>query len=213
MKSLTFSIYEIEVLDTLEEELILLKEMLREHTVQDEGPVIENPSREKTFVGRLKHQKKLPTTIQQPNNILSFSNLPKPKSKKGILSGRVGVAAERKRSSQAIKIPSSLPTKKEPTVVQENIDLICPATYDIPIDEHIIITNESNDDLSEEKLSDEDIVITKALDGNEIGVSQKKKRKLVLSNEAKAAILGNDMLTDESINLFQQLRQKTFSTH
>ena len=43
IKSLTFSIYEVEVLDTLEKELITLKDMLCKHTLQDEGLIIENP--------------------------------------------------------------------------------------------------------------------------------------------------------------------------
>ena len=170
----------------------------------------------KNFVGRLKQSTEPASANLQP----SFSNLPKPKSKKGILSGRVGIGAERKRSSSVIKIPSSLPIKKQPTVIEETIDLTCPATYDIPLDENNATINQDisvqkrvtrsgmgdqgmdiTTSTSEDESSD-DIAITKIITAKESGVSPKKKRKLVLSDEEKSIIIVNEMLTDESINLF-----------
>ena len=116
-----------------------------------------------------------------------------------VATGRVGIAAENKRVAVISKL--EMVTEKATKVSQEGVDMSIPVIYDIPLEMEIT----DNLHLEIGNITDEEeIQITGKIqpDGNQV---LRQKRKLVFSTEEKQLIKTNQMLSDESINLAQNL--------
>ena len=180
LKSLTFLTYDVEALEKLEECLLDLRDLVVRSCPSDEGLVIE----EKTHQRRFKHKEE--TTNQ------NFLQLPVPRKK--AITGRVGLKAEIIKSSSVTKLDqcSSNHQYQRAATVEEHIVLDDDAVYDIPM----VNTPE------------EEVVIVAEVAAS-VGPA-KKLRKLVFSEQEKESILSQQMLTDESINLAQNLLSQQF---
>ena len=200
--------------------------------------------------------------------------MPKPKQKKSILTGRVGVSAEKRKAAIFVDVREK--KMKTETIIEEHPSFDIFDLYDIPMyevddeigtkkedavkeeehevrllkdieklpdeedikhdDKNIKKKEETNEDkvivLEEENVllkkknenkenlvkkgksdstkiddNDDDIVILKAVGPTG---TKRKKRKLIFSIEEKDTILNKHMLTDESINIAQNLLKQQF---
>ena len=154
----------------------------------------------------------------------NYEKLPHPRLRKLKFTGCVG------RSSEWQKFYSKISVAEDKTPLPECIEESIPADdnalYDIKVEETGDQMRHSNNYLDEEKgdtkpsleeiINDvneyknieNDCVLTKINKSNI--KSQKTTRKLKFSKEQKSNILNNKMLSDESIDLAQQLLKKQF---
>ena len=148
--------------------------------------MIQDPNHRKKFYGHRKSER-------------IFSPLPTRRGKAGVATGRVGMAAENKRAAVITKL--EMVTEKTTKVSQEGVGMSILVIYDIPLEMEIT----DNLHLEIGNITDEEqIQITGEIqpDGNQV---LRQKRKLVFSTEEKQLIKTNQMLSDESINLAQNL--------
>ena len=187
LKGLTFTVYDMDALDDLHEALEEALTKFSFFAPREDNLIVEG----KSVVRSYKTSK--------------YQELPKAKPKKSSLTGRVGIGAEKRKMSAKIIIPSS--PKKEKivsTVIEEYPSLLDGITCDT--DNDVIIT-----DISPPTTIDaDDIQITNVLPPSESHLPTMKRRKLMLSNEERSTILDGDMLTDESINIAQNILNDHF---
>jgi len=163
----------------------------------------------------------------------TFDRLPKPKKRKLATSGRVGVGAENQRTFSRIDVAEEKPLHEileeyapvdnakydiplvaevpvvSDTPVLDEIPVVCdtpvldeiPVVCDVPLVEDVCKVEE----IPEEKVSD--VTVTKTVPANG---KPKRRRKLVLSDIEIKRISGKKMLSDESINLMQNLIHANF---
>ena len=185
IKSLTYVVNDIEVLDTLEDQLKSLLELLEKNAPNDNGIVME------------------PQQVKR--NISSITtSLPKAKKLKSSLTGRVGIAAEKRKLHTNLIIPKVEKVKDVYLTVE--IAPVDDAEYDIPIKTENGDALESESNISPD-MSLEEIVLTKIVPAHG---KVNKRRKLKYSAEEKKCIINNEMLTDESINLAMNLLHKQY---
>ena len=171
-----------------------------------------------------------PSVVGNVRKSSKFSTLPKSKLKKSNLTGRVGISAERKRKARSITVID--PKIKKTNIIEEQpcFDL---DVHDIPMEETIKDLSNVNDSTTDndgqkdclkfdfeilerenkaipetEKLVlEEDILITEEVPASgKITVS----RNLKFTNEERNILLQEHMLSDESINLAQNLLKEQF---
>ena len=170
-----------------------------------------------------------PSVVGNVRKSSKFSTLPKSKLKKSNLTGRVGISAERKRKARSITVID--PKIKKTNIIEEQpcFDL---DVHDIPMEETIKDLSNVNDSTTDndgqkdclkfdfeilerenkaipetEKLVLEDILITEEVPASgKITVS----RNLKFTNEERNILLQEHMLSDESINLAQNLLKEQF---
>ena len=204
IKSLTYLVNDMDVLDALEEKLKTALDYLQLNSPQEEGLFIESAN----IKSRVKLSK------------ISV-DLPKPKKLKSNLTGRLGIAVEKKRVSVAFTLPTVSDVSKH-AVVEEEIAPVDYASYDIQMHDGLKEWSEqekveerkerTNKETTKTKRplkedDEEEVVITGTVEAH--GVI-KKRRKLDLSKEEKDAIIGKEMLSDESINIAQNLLKQQF---
>ena len=204
IKSLTYLVNDLEVLDTVEDSLKDLVKLLDGKAPQDRGIVTES------------------VNIRRPIGCSKLrSKIPQAKRLKSNLTGRVGVAAERRKFSSAVTIPKSV--KNEEHEVTEEFAPIDDAVFDIPMESDEIldvcpeitepdeaIKNEGNKTKKrkiEDDEDDEEVVVTGFVKPRG---KIKKSRKLVFSDHEKSIIIDKEMLSDESINIAMNLIHKQF---
>ena len=147
-------------------------EQLNFHAPTEDNLIVERPK-----VSRIKQE-------------VVYPELPKPKERKSILSGRVGISSEKRKASIAVNV--GIPTKCAKSNIIEGFQAFdIEDVYDIPIHNDVIIVEETNRDKDKKS-------------------SLEKRRKILFSEEEKLAILDNQMLTDESINIAQNIIHKQF---
>ena len=178
IKSLTFIVYDDEALETLRECLTNQLKSFSAHAPKEDNIVIERPR-----VIRNEIKKKYPP-------------LPKPKNKKSVLTGRVGISTEKRKASASIKINSTKEKNNEKNIIEE-FPPLGNERYDI----HMVESDEKN--------SEEEVVITAEVKAP-VDQPPKKRRKLVFSIEEKSTIANKQMLTDESVNIAQNLLKMQF---
>ena len=222
IKSMTFTVYDNDALDHLHELLSKAVKTLSYHAPKDDNLIIERPTVMRVV----------------PKSSRRFAHLPKPKSKKTFLSGRVGVSTEKRKFAASIDVTQPKPKLKSPVIIEEYPPLNDLSQFDIPMETDMIWTTVEDNDLetneeveeTEEKLSEErereeeegeeeeeeenekeeeeDILITGVVEAN--NGEHPKRRKLCFSMEEKETILSKHMLTDESINIAQNLLLSQF---
>ena len=195
IKSLTYFVNDVDTLEALEHQLKVSLELL-EHEAPKEDGVIVQPVKIKRKV--------------KESNIKD--EIPKAKRVKSNLTGRVGVKAEQMKLSSNLTLPNLI---KEP--VSQILEEVAPADnamYDIPMQEtnnpnyshetmkkeNCVVEEEMEEEVLEE--SDDEIAITGYVEAHG---PVKKRRTALFSDNEKKLIEGNEMLTDESINLAMSL--------
>ena len=204
IKNLTYIVYETDALDVLEEQLVVALEGFRQFAQSDSGLLIRDFKRK-------------PTQAEK-----KFDKLPQPKNRKSKFTGRVGRLNENNKFYSEISIDQ----KNSPVrYLQEQQISIDNDIYDIPINppgvENNIVVSEApfsntSDDVDAkivipmQDYQDDvnDVIITKEVANN--GEPLRKKRKIVFSESERSTILNNMMLTDESINMAQQMLADQF---
>ena len=194
----------MDVLDALEEKLKTALDYLLLNSPQEEGLFIESAN----IKSRVKLSK------------ISV-DLPKPKKLKSNLTGRLGIAVEKKRVSVAFTLPKVSDVSKH-AVVEEEIAPVDYANYVIQM--HDDLKEWSKQERVEERKertnkettktkrplkedNEAEVVITGTVEAHGI---IRKRRKLNFSKEEKDAIIGKEMLSDESINIAQNLLKQQF---
>ena len=205
IRNLSSVVYHNDALDHLHDELVKLTEALKFG--------LEKPS-----------------AVRNVSKSSKFSTLPKSKLKKSNLTGTVGISAERKRKARSITVIN--PKIKKTNIIEEQpcFDL---DVHDIPMEETIKDLSNVNDSTTdndgqkdclkfdfeiletenkaipetEELVLEEDILITE-----EVPASGKitVNRNLKFTNEERNILLQERMLSDESINLAQNLLKEQF---
>ena len=117
IKSMTYLVNEVEVLHSLEDQLKSSLKMLSDLAPQDDGVVTE-PLRVKR-------------RINKSNIKVDLPNLPKPKSLKSSLTGRVGIAAEKRKIAASVSVNDI--KKEDKNAVLEEIAPDDEAHFDIPL--------------------------------------------------------------------------------
>ena len=233
IKSLSYIIYDEDVLETLHSELLSALDELREAAPQDNGLLLSHPFR----VTRKPEE-------MFTNNQKRFKRIPVAKSRKGKFTGRVGIGAEEKRKATSYKITAVKKEQKLETIMEEPVpfeenweemydlnNLPAPNPYARGWDDDVSFestgveagstqcapsqissgeSSSSGDDVNaNDDNDDEDVTITKVRT-REPPTERPKHRKLKLSPTETNSILNNRMLTDESINITQNNLHKQF---
>ena len=144
IKSLTFVVYDSDAIEALEDELNNIKERLQEFVPKDEGLIIEN-KKEATKIH-----------VKEQNR---FFSLPKPKSKKSVASGRVGIGAKRKREASKINVNTGT---KLMQVIEEEIITMNMDDFNV-FEEEVTPIDHVSDEvvLANDHVSDEEVEIVK----------------------------------------------------
>ena len=154
---------------------------------------------------------KTSNNTQQKTNSLDYLELPVPKNRKSKLTGRVGQAASLKRSSAAAINDILNPKKKKPNldnVIEEHVDIFNDDCYDIPMHHSDFITIEDNNDcrdILEDSSSMKDIISIKDDDDDCCIAMHEDPSQPTLTDAEVEAVRGNQMLSDQSINICQTL--------
>ena len=162
--------------------------------------------------------------VNEKRSNSNYEKLPHPRLRKSKFTGRVG------RSNELRKFHSKISVAEDKTPLPECIEETIPADdnalYDIKFEEtgdqmmhsNNYLDEENKDtkpfieeiinDVNEHENIENDCVLTK-IDNSNIK-NKKTTRKRKFSREEKSNILNNRMLSDESIDLAQQLLKKQF---
>ena len=203
LKDLTYAVRNVDSFEILEEQLSNILETFRKKAPSDDGPLLES----KPFQ-RVRRQTS------------SYGPLPVPKKMKSKFTGRVGRANdERKRHS---KIDMKEITIRGSQMLEEPVPVDDVAKYDHPIvltdDKPSEVSNVRKRKTQQQKGKDADAdtdeaVITKIVTSAEKDTEKRKVRKLHLSDVEVSHINNHEMITDESIDLAQQLLAKQFPVY
>ena len=184
IKSLTYLCYDNDAIEDLEDQLINIRDELKKSVPEDEGLVVEDSKEVFNFLPKMRFKEE------------DFSTLPKSNKKKH--SRRVGAGAKRKREAGKVEVESK-ENKPNVIIIEEGIDLKDQANYDIPFVS------------PEEEISNicEDVVIVKECKPSQ-KIEKPVRRNLKFSEEERETILEGQMISDESINLAQNLLHEQF---
>ena len=201
IKSLTYLVNDVDTLDSLEDQLKVSLELLENEVPKEEGVIVQ------------------PVKVKRKVKVSNIKNkISKAKRIKSNLTGRAGVKAEQMKLSSNLTLPNLI---KEP--VNPILEEVAPADnamYDIPMQEtnnpnysdetvkkeNCVVEEETEEDVLEE--SDDEIPITGYFEAHG---PVKKRRTMLFSDDEKKLIKGNEMLTDESMNLAMSLIHEQFS--
>ena len=152
----------------------------------------------------------------------SFVELPKRKSRRSKFTGRVGEGVMKRKPAMKVSINEIYTPQSETTGIEEPVPVV-PDTDDYVLPLHLANysslppegTNqqsasdtdlESDVELTMPDQDDyDDVVITDVKDPSETPASLSKRRKLLLSEEEEDVILNEEELSDESINIAQNM--------
>ena len=208
IKNISYIVYDNEALDHLHNELSKLLETLRHHAPKDKELVLEKPH-----------------TVRNIAQMKTCSSLPKPKQRKSSLTGRVGIAAEQKRKATTVSVMVPKMKKVAESTVEEFPEFDANDCYDIPLntteddpnaadnnDEEAVVHSQTIQKHSEKTADDslceeEEVVIIKVKPAGGKIVTQ---RKLIFNKEERDTIMNKHMLSDEAINLAQNLLKAQF---
>ena len=209
IKDHTYIVNDKTVLEDVEERFEDILQIMKIHCPSDFGFLV-NSSLEK------------PVNEKRSNS--NYEKLPHPRLRKSKFTGRVG------RSNEWRKFHSKISVEEDKTPLPECIEETIPADdnalFDIKFEEtgdqmmhsNNYLDEENGDtkpfleeivnDVNEHKNIENDCILTKI---NYANIKNKKTtRKPKFSREEKSNILNNKMLSDESIDLAQQLLKKQF---
>ena len=180
LTNLTYNVNCLDALQILQDQLTHSLESLSKTIPHSNGLLIEHR----------------PSNKRQENEKPIYDAIPRPKKRKIVTSGRVGRGNERKKESIAINVPTFVKKETKHNIIEEPVPVDDHCLYDVPID----LTDCDHMD------SDSDITITNVLPSREV---EQSKQPLISKQEMDAIRNGN-MLTDESINIGQQLLKERF---
>ena len=186
LRSLTFIVYDVDSLDILHDTLADSLKTLSFHAPKEDDLIVERP-----MVSRASKENVYP-------------ELPKTKERKSVLSGRIGVSTEKRKASMAVDV--GMPAKcAKVSVIEEFPSFNSEDIYDIPMHSDAIIVD------SDEYEDDDDVVVTGVVESSRSSLPKRpKRRRLKFSEEEKSTIADNHMLTDESINIAQNILHEQF---
>ena len=200
IKSLTYLLCDEDILSSLVKTLKSTLLEFQEHAPKEEGLTLEAKK----------------TCKRKLSSLTINENLPKPKTKKSELSGRVGVSTEKRRMAKDIQVTD----KNEGPLLTEEVAPLDDAIYDIPFKSGVdtIILPSVREKTTVAKVSEDEEI---AEEQTEITITDtvpahgkvKQHRNLLLSNRERNTIKNNQMLTDESINIAQNLLRKQFPVY
>ena len=190
IKSLTYLARDDEALEVLHKQLHHALESFKKEVPTEAGLLLEQPKTVKAEKDKRKGMK--------PEFV--FDQMPQAKKRKSKFTGRVGRGNEKARFYSSITVDEHKTNSKH-AVKKEVINLDDKKAVEI--------LNKLSDDhpvKQEQEETVSDVTITKVVENSD--APKKTSRKLKFSLAEKEVIMSNGMLTDESINLSQQLLKK-----